>query len=105
MEFRDVVEVLDPRDFDDVEGGAMDGSTTSSGQGEGASLQLVTDENDEDEPDGVGRYGADGGMDTAEEAEEGVVLSLVVVVRFKFTDGCCCCGLSSSGWVRSFLDV
>ena len=102
MEFRDVVEALDPRDFDSVEDGAVDGAvdgTTSSGQGEGASLQLVTEENDEDEPDGVGRYGADGGMDTAEEAEEGVLLSLVVVVvvrfRFRFTDGCCC-GLSSS---------
>lgn len=92
MEFRDVVEVLSPKDFDNVEGGVVDG-TTSSVQGE-ASLQLATEENDEDEPDGVGRYGADGGMDTAEDAEEGVLLSLVTIVRLM---DCCCGGFASSG--------
>ena len=101
MGFRDIVEVLDPKDFGNGEEGAMDG-TTGSGQGEEASLQLATEENDEDEPDGVGRYGADGGMDTAEDAEEGVLLSVVVVVRF--TD-CCCCGFASSGWVCSFFEI
>lgn len=69
MGLMNVVEVLDPKGFDNVEEGSIDG-ITSSGLGEGASLQVVTEENDEDEPDGVGRYGADGGIDTAEDADE-----------------------------------
>lgn len=78
-ELSEEIDVLESGDLDNVDEGAVDGAVDID-DGEDKSLQLATDENDDDDPDRVGRHEAAGGMDTVEDAEESVLLACWLVV-------------------------